>query len=144
MCQNLCRVFFSDTQQRHWLPCASKKTHGKEKTLGKPHSSPCAMSRQTHGKGSARDRHVLMPSGNITGCDGDPSLPCAYTWHTAKPSFRHVPRAWHTTKSLHRQAGLTDVSVCRVPRERHGEKLLLPCASPLAHSKNQPLPYASL
>ena len=39
--------FFSGTRQKDYLPCASKKTHGKEKTNGKPLSSPCANPRHT-------------------------------------------------------------------------------------------------
>jgi len=62
-----------------------------------------------------------MPSGAVTGCDGDPSSLCANTWHTAKPSFRRVPRAGHMAKSLRHQVALTAVSVRRVPREAHGE-----------------------
>ena len=69
-----------------------------------------------------------MPSGAVTVCDGDPSSPCVNTWHTAKPSFRRVPRTGHTAKPLRRQAALTAVSVRRVPKEAHGEELPLSCA----------------
>ena len=85
--------------------------------------------------------------------------------HSANSNFRRVPAhgeqpfspcaeapAQGETKTrarlvLPRQApslGLTDVSVCRVPREAHGEHHHLPCAPSLAHGKKQPLPCATL
>ena len=152
------------------LPCAFFRAHDKDTSCRVPqrkHTAkrkysanptlsrvPSLDTRQTlrfavcrlpdTGEGSAHDRHVLMPSGAITPRDGDPFLSCAYTWHTGKPSFRRVPRARHTAKSLHREACLMDVSVCRVPRKAHGEQLPLLCASPVAHGKKQPLLCASL
>ena len=80
--------------------------------------------------------------------------PCADHRHTANNHFRRVLRPRHTAKPKHthgmcsrRQApslGLTDVNVCRVPREAHDEHHPLPCAPSLAHGKKQPLTCATL
>ena len=37
----------SGTRRRPPLPCVSRRTHGKEKTHGKPYSSPCAKGQHT-------------------------------------------------------------------------------------------------
>ena len=37
----------SGTRRRPPLPCVSRRTHGKEKTPGKPYSSPCAKGQHT-------------------------------------------------------------------------------------------------
>ena len=37
----------SGTRRRPPLPCVARRTHGKEKTHGKPYSSPCAKGQHT-------------------------------------------------------------------------------------------------
>ena len=76
----------SGTRRRPPLPCVARRTHGKEKTHGKPYSSPCAKGQHTANldlrRGSA-SRHTA----NMDHVRGTPFC---------------------------RQGGLTAVIVCRV------------------------------
>ena len=77
----------SGTRRRPPLPCVARRTHGKEKTHGKPYSSPCAKGQHTANldlrRGSA-SRHTA----NMDHVRGTPFC---------------------------RQGELTAVIVCRVP-----------------------------
>ena len=119
--------FFSDTPQRDYLPCASKKTHGKEKTNGKPLSSPCANPRHTANTKLCRVppmRHTAKAQHVPVTCSCRP-VPSRCVMEIL---LHRVPQAGHTAKPLRRLAAVTAVSVHRVPREAHGEELPLPCA----------------
>ena len=89
----------SDTQQRHYLPCAKEIAHGKYRAHGKDHI--------------CRVPYVGHTAKLWQRACGPFCLPCAPVWHTANMSVVahfvcRVPPVWHT-------ANMSPVSIGRVP-----------------------------